>query len=71
MDWQYMMYDLIYNTRKKEWQILEVTDTSGFNHSLNRKFTYYYENNKWAKKSGNKLPPELIFDNFILKGAGA
>lgn len=68
MGWQYMMYDLIYDSDNKRWLVLELTDTCGFGHSNNRKYTYFYQDGSWVEKEDNRQPAELIFDKFCLYG---
>jgi glutathione synthase/RimK-type ligase-like ATP-grasp enzyme len=67
MNWQYMMYDLIWSEEKNQWFILEVTDTCGQGHSAKRKYTHYFENGKWIDREENTSPQELIFNSIIKK----
>jgi len=68
MNWQYMMYDLIWCEDRKQWFILEITDTCGQGHSASRKITHYFEDGKWVNKEENTSPQELIFRKYVLKG---
>jgi len=64
MNWDYMMYDILYTPEKKP-LILELTDTCGYGHSSKRTITHYKTRGEWVEKQSNATPAELIFRKYI------
>jgi len=64
--WDWGMCDFVWNERRKEWQLLEVTDTCGQAHT-NREYTYYRTGSKWTRKKENTSVQEIVFNLFVLE----
>lgn len=64
-DW--CMYDIIRCTKRKEYLVLETTDTVSDRDRKNRKETIHREGNDWIPRPGRLTPPEIIFNLFVLE----
>ncbi len=65
LDWY--MYDIIWSKKHKKYLILEITDTVDDRDRKNRKETIYRIENDWIVRPGKLMPPEIIFNLFVLE----
>jgi len=63
-DW--MAYDIIWNDKKKEYQVLEMCDTIGQSGHGGRSKTFYWKNGSWYMRQESKKIQEYIFKLFVL-----
>lgn len=67
MRWDWSMYDMIWSKKHNKWLVLEITDTISDRDWKKRKFAYYREDDEWIPKEESILPPEYIFNLFVLE----
>jgi len=63
-DW--MAYDIVWNDKAKEYQVLEMCDTVGQTGHGGRSETLYYRSGRWYARKETKKIQEYVFKLFVL-----
>jgi len=61
-----MAYDIVWNDKAKEYQVLEMCDTVGQTGHGGRSETLYYRSGRWYARKETKKIQEYVFKLFVL-----